>query len=336
MSVFLWVWLFLRYLLPIFFPFLLGIGLAFLAEPMVEFFSCRLRFPRSAAAGLGVSAAFSFLTLLLALICAFFFREMRYVAGVLPNLEQTARSGISLLESWLIGLTNQFPLSIGAPLQQNIRELFSGGTALLDKGVRYILGLAGNLLTRVPDSALTLGTAILSGFMISAKLPKLRSWFRRHLPQEKIRPVLEGAKRAKSALGAWLLAQLKLSGVTLLLLSGGLLLLRIPYGLLWALGISVLDAFPVLGIGTVLLPWALICFLQQETARGIGLLGIYASISLTRSLLDPKLVGRQLGLDPLVTLIALYAGYKIWGLGGMILAPLLTATVLQIVPEKGK
>ena len=59
------------------------------------------------------------------------------LTGALPDLEQTARSGISLLESWLIGLTNQFPLSIGAPLQQNIRELFSGGTALLDKAMTH-------------------------------------------------------------------------------------------------------------------------------------------------------------------------------------------------------
>lgn len=336
LSVFLCIWLFARYLLPIFFPFLLGLGLAFTAEPMVEFFSKKLRFPRPLAAGLGVSGAFCFLMLLLALICAFFVRELRYLAGVLPALEQTARSGIAFLENWLLGLADRAPGSIGTPLQANIRDLFSGGTALLDKAVRYLLGLAGTLLTRVPDSALTLGTAILSGFMISAKLPGLRTYCRQHFPREKLKPLWDTLKRTKTALAGWLLAQLKLSAVTLLLLSGGLLLLRIPYGLLWALGISVLDAFPVLGTGTVLLPWALICFLQGDGARAIGLLGIYTAISLTRSLLEPKLVGNQLGLDPLVTLMALYTGYKIWGLGGMILAPLITATALQIVPEKGK
>ena len=84
-------------------------------------------------------------------------------------------------------------------------------------------------------------------------------------------------------------------------------------------------------------PWALIAFLQGNSARAIGLLGTYAVVSLVRSALEPKLVGRQLGLDPLVTLMALYAGYKIWGIGGMILAPMLTVTALQLVPErKGK
>ena len=138
----------------------------------------------------------------------------------------------------------------------------------------------------------------------------------------------------KHAVGGWLLAQLKLAGVTLILLCLGLVLLRVRYALLWALGITVLDAFPILGTGTVLLPWALICFLQGNTPRAIGLLGLYAVISLTRSVLEPKLVGRHLGLDPLAALVALYAGYKLWGIGGMILAPLLAGTALQLVPPK--
>jgi predicted PurR-regulated permease PerM len=153
----------------------------------------------------------------------------------------------------------------------------------------------------------------------------------------KLKPVFEALKRAKTALGGWLTAQLKLFGLTLLLLAGGLLLLRIPNGLLWALVICLLDALPVLGTGAVLLPWALISFLQSNTPRAIGLLGLYATITLIRSTLEPKLVGRQLGLDPLVTLMALYVGFKLWGLGGMILAPMLTVTTLQLLPEqKGK
>ena len=162
----------------------------------------------------------------------------------------------------------------------------------------------------------------------------LRQWLRSHLPLQKLKPLLETLKRVRTALGGWLLAQLKLSGVTLLLLPGGFLLLRIPNGLLWSLAVCLLDALPVLGTGAVLLPWSLICFLQSNTPRAIGLLGLYATITLLRSMLEPKLVGRQLGLDPLATLISLYAGYKLWGIGGMILAPMLTVTALQLLPEQ--
>ena len=101
------------------------------------------------------------------------------------------------------------------------------------------------------------------------------------------------------------------------------------------LAVSLVDALPVLGTGTVLVPWAVICFLQGEGARAIGLLGVYAVVTLSRSMLEPKLVGRHLGLDPLVTLMALYAGYRLWGVGGMIFAPLLAVTIMQVTPGRG-
>ena len=196
-----------------------------------------------------------------------------------------------------------------------------------------MLGLAGSILSHVPDSALSLGTAVISGFMISAKLPRIRKWISAHFPREKLRPLLDSLKRIRSAVGGWLSAQLRLAGVTLGILLAGLLILRIPYALLWAFGISLVDIFPVLGTGTVLLPWGLICFLQGDRARAIGLVGIYVVISLTRSVLEPKLVGKHLGLDPLAALFALYAGYKLWGIGGMILAPMLAVAVVQLLPE---
>lgn len=326
------LWLGGKYLLPLCFPFLLGTGLALLAEPVVRFFCGRLRLPRGLAAGIGVTAVFLGLASLLLLVCAFLVREVGMLAGVLPDLTQTARSGIALLQNWLLDLAGRAPQSVRALLEENVTALFSGGTALLDKAFQYVLGLAGAILSHVPDSAISLGTAVISGFMISAKLPRLRKWVLKNFPREKLRPLLQALKRIKTAVGGWLIAQLRLAGVTLGILLAGLLILRVPYAPLWAFGISLVDAFPVLGTGTVLLPWAVICFLQADKARAIGLAGIYVVIILTRSVLEPKLVGRQLGLDPLATLFALYAGYKIWGIGGMILAPMLAVTVAQLMP----
>lgn len=334
LTVFLVVWLGIRYLLPLCFPFLLGTGLALLAEPVVSFFCRRLHFPRSLAAGIGVTAAFAGISLLFLLLFAFLVRELGVLAGILPDLTETARSGLTLLQSFLLGLVEKLPPSVRSLLARNVTELFSGGSALLDKAFQYVLGLAGTILTHVPDSALSLGTGVISSFMISAKLPKIRKWIKKHFHREKLRPVLHSWKRMKSAVGSWILAQLKLAGMTLFLLAAGLLILRVPYGLLLALVIALVDAVPVLGTGTVLLPWSLILFLQGDTARSIGILGLYGVITLTRSVLEPKLVGKELGLDPLVTLFALYAGFKLWGIGGMILAPLLAVTAVQLVSGK--
>lgn len=330
---FLAVWVFLRCLLPLFSPFLLGLALALSAEPMVDFLHRRLRLPRGVSACVGVSMAFCFLAMALLILCAFVVRELKNLSGALPDLERAARSGYSLAQNWLLHLSAQAPGSLRPLIQENVNALFSNGAALVDKAIRYLLGLAGSLLSHIPDSALGLGTAIVSGFMISAKLPGIKGWLSRRLPKEKLRPLLEAWGRIKRAVGGWLTAQCKLMGVTFVILLLGLLLLRVPYAPLWAVGIALIDAFPVLGTGTVLIPWSVLSLLQGNGALALGLLGIYLTASLTRSALEPRLVGRHLGLDPLVTLMALYAGYKLWGIGGMLLAPLLTVTALQVFPD---
>ena len=118
------------------------------------------------------------------------------------------------------------------------------------------------------------------------------------------------------------------------LLTAGLLLLQIPYGPLWAFLVALLDAFPILGTGAVLVPWSLISFLQGNNLQAFGLLGVYAVVTITRTVLEPRLVGAQLGLDPLVTLICFYAGFRLWGILGMILAPMLAVTAVQLTSLK--
>ena len=328
------MWICLRFLLPLFSPFLLGTVLALAAEPMVHFLTRRLRIPRSVSAGIGISTAFCFLAMLFLLLCGFLLRELGTLSGRIPGLEDAARSGIQLTESRLLQLTAYAPQSIRPLLRTNVHSFFSDGTALLERITGYLLGLAGNILSHVPDSALRLGTGVISAFLISAKLPKIQSFLRKRIPRPRLEALLESGRRMKQVLGRWLLAQTKLMGVTFLILFLGFVLLRLPNALIWALGICLVDAFPILGTGTILLPWSLLQFLQQDNARAIGLLGIYATVTLTRSILEPKFVGRHLGLDPLVTLILLYAGYTLWGIAGMLFTPLLAVTVLQLTPEK--
>ena len=321
--------LFIRYLLPLVFPFLLGTALALGAEPLTSFFQKRLHLPRGVSTGISVTIAFCLLALAVVLTAAFFLRELGLLANVLPDLEQTAPSSMSLLENWALGMAEEMPGSIRVVLRRNVTDFFSGGTQVLDRVMAWLLGLAGTVLTHVPDSALSLGTAVISGFMISAKLPKIRLWVHQHLPMEKLRSLLDGLKRVKSAVGGWLFAQLKLSGITWGLLSLGFWILGIGHAPLWALAVAVVDIFPILGTGTVLLPWAAVSLLRGNTPQALGLAGLYLTVTLTRSALEPKLLGKHLGLDPLVTLAAMYAGYRLWGIGGMLLAPVMAVTAVQ-------
>ena len=243
LAAFFAVWLAARFLLPLCFPFLLGALLAFAAEPMVGFLQKR-RVPRCVCSGIGVSMAFCFLAMLVLILCAFALRELRRVAGVLPDLEDTAKSGIGLLQSWLLELASRAPQSVQPLLSENVTSFFSNGTSLLDKVIRYILGLAGNILSHIPDGALSLGTAVISSFLISARLPKIKSWLKKRLPEEKLKPAADALKRMKNAVGGWLTAQLKLMGVTFTILTLGFVVLRIAYAPLWALVVALVDALP--------------------------------------------------------------------------------------------
>lgn len=328
------VWLAVKLLLPLLSPFLFGTLLAFAAEPIVSILSNRLRLPRAVSAGIGVSLTFGLGCALLLVLCAFVIRELKLLSAFLPDITLTLENSIHVLRTWLFGLSYKTPPSIQPLLQDQIDSLFSSGTSLLDQTVRYILGFAGNLLSHIPDSALTVGTAVLSSYMISSKLPKIRRLFLRRISSERKAKLTDTLKRIQTVTFGWLLAQAKLMGITFLLLLPGFQLLRIGNPFLLAIAVSVVDAFPVLGTGTILVPWSLIRLLQGDTALAVGLLGLYVTVSLVRSMLEPKLVGRQLGLDPLVTLVSLYAGFQLWGIGGMLLAPLLTVTAMQIFPDR--
>ena len=326
------LWALGSFVVPLTLPFLFGTGLALASEPLVRFLCTSCRLPRGAATGMGVTAVFLLLTSLALSLAALLLQQLKAAAGILPDLEQTFLTGISLMEQQLLSLSDLAPQGIRPLLKKNILGFFSDGTAFLSKAGTYLLGLAGGLLTHIPDGALSLGTTVLSGFMISAKLPGIRSWLRRQMDRDSWQPVLTLLRRIRRSLGRWILAELKLMGVTWLILVAGLILLAVPSAPLWALGIAALDALPILGTGTVLIPWSLICFLSGSRVRALGLLGTYLTACLTRTVLEPRLVGKHLGLDPLAALAALYMGFKIWGFGGMLIAPMLAVTALQVFP----
>lgn len=324
-------WLFIRYGLPVLFPFLLGAGLALAAEPLVGLLHRRLRFPRWLSAGIGVTAVFILLIALLTILIALCVREAGQLAGIMPDMAENIQNGMGSLESWMLNAANAAPSGIRTVLNSGVTHFFSGGSAVMERVTEKLLGLATGILGRMTEGAFSIATGTLAAFMISARMPKIRNYLGSRIPtlwRERYIPALKGLK---SALTGWLTAQLKLTLITMALLLAGFWILRIPYAPVWAVAVSLIDALPVLGTGAVLIPWSIICLLQGDQVQGIGLLGIYALVWLVRSVLEPKLLGKELGLDPLVTLIAMYTGYKLFGLPGMILSPMLAVTVTNLV-----
>ena len=111
--------------------------------------------------------------------------------------------------------------------------------------------------------------------------------------------------------------------ITFSILLIGFLILKIPYALLLALLSAIVDMLPVLGVGTVLIPWAAVLLLQKNYYLGFALLILYAVCVLVRQVAEPKLIGKSLGLHPVLTLFATYVGFELFGVIGMLLAPFL-------------
>ena len=333
-GVLLGIYLSLRYLLPLVFPFLFGAALALAAEPIVRFGCRRLHLPRPVASGIGIGMSFAFVASVVLMLAALVVRELRELTGILPDLEGSIRGGMDSVSSWLLELAGRAPGTISTMLTTSINDFFSGSSALLEQATGYLLRFASGFLSQMPGRALSFGTGIIASFMISAKLPKIKDYLSTRINVQKLQPLMDALRRIRHTLGGWLKAQLKLSGITFSVAAAGLLLLRIPYALLWAVLVAVVDVFPVLGTGTVLIPWSLVAFLQGDHLLAFGLLGLYAAAAVTRTVMEPRLVGRQLGIDPLVTLLALYVGFKLFGLPGMILAPMLAVTVTQLMEPK--
>lgn len=332
-GAFVFSWLTVRYLLPIALPFLLGLGLAFGAEPTVGILQRRLRLPRPAATAVAVSAVTLLSAALLTLLLAALLRQLGRLSGILPELAQAVAQSSGMLRDWLLHGMETLPDSLYQVLQPLVQNLFSGGSALLEQAAMQLPRLATAILGTISKGVFVMVTGVISGYMISCRLPVLRQWLFQRLPEgfhQRCWPALRSLRRA---LGGWFLAQLKLAGIAAVLLSIGFFVLRLPNPLLWAGLITLVDAFPILGVGTVLIPWSIVCLLQGQAARGIGLLVIYGVIWLIRSVLEPKLVGKELGLDPLVTLIAIYAGFRLLGLAGLLIAPVLAMAMTQLIRQ---
>ncbi len=317
----------IKYALPIALPFLLGGAVALLSEPLVK--KCTVLMPRPAASAVGVSLSLLLLAGLVCLAGAVTLRELSRLGSALPQVQSKVAQGAQLLRQQAQQLADKLPQQV----QPMVQNLLPGQEQLTGQATGKVIKTVTGALQKLPAGAVGFWTALICAFMISARLPRLRGFAERKLREAGLFPALQRLKEAKKTLFKWLVAQGKLAGVNFLLVCVGFLLLKVPYAPVWAVLVALVDAMPILGTGTVLLPWAAIALLSGEHLRAIGLLLVYAAALITRTTLEPRLLGRHLGLDPLLTLLLLYVGFRLFGVLGMVAAPVVGATVKSVAAK---
>ena len=132
-------------------------------------------------------------------------------------------------------------------------------------------------------------------------------------------------RQVKQELSGAGIAYVKTQAILILLVSTvcslGLFLIRNPYALLFGVSIGIFDAFPVLGSGLILIPWAVISFIRGNAFAGAMLLTLFGICQFLREYLEPKLLGGKMGILPVQSLMAVYIGYELFGVLGLFLGP---------------
>lgn len=329
------VWLGVRFLLPLLIPFLVGLAAARLTLGPVRFLRRRGRLPDWLSSALVILGLYALLGLGFYWLCRMACGELARFTQELPLLLQSMAEPAERLHNWLDGLTGCAPALLQRTLRESVDSFFSSGRILAEKGYSWLFSFASGAIAGLPDLMLFLVAMIASSVMFSSQYETLRELARKKLPTAFLDKCDTISAGLKGTFSAWLKAELKLLGVMFLLLTAGLMLLGVGCPLLFGALIALVDALPVFGAGIVLLPWGGLCFLRGESGMGTGLLLLYAAAYLTRTTLEPRMVGRQVGMNPLLTLMALYAGYKLLGVPGMLLFPAGAMLVKQLWDHAG-
>lgn len=319
-----------RWLLPWLSPFIIAFALAAALEPAVRLLCSRLRFPRAAASAVCTAALVLAAAALLVWGFSFAAGELAGFAGSLPERLGSLLSGLDALEE----RAARFIVSAPAP----VREYLSAALDALEEQLAAVPAAVSGRLPALLSSAvektplvlLFAVTAGLGTYFVSASYPEVKAFILRQIPEGRRDGVRALRRDLIQTLGGWLRAQGVLTLAVFAVLCVGLLLLGVDYPLLTAAVTAIVDALPVLGAGTVLLPWALYCLVTGAFARAAGLALCYAAAAVLRSTLQAKLVGDRLGLDPIVSLFSIYLGFRVCGVAGMLLFPLAAVLLCRL------
>ena len=306
--------------LGFFAPFVVGGIIALIANPMVRFLERKVRLRRKFGTVLIIGGA---LALVIIGGYAVISRLVRELAGFISDLPSVLESVGDQLELAFTRLGKLIP-GLPGDLEQTLNNLGDG----LVEAIKEFAGslgaptmeAAGNLAMSIPSVVVGIFFAILSSYFFLAEKETLCVLYRKAMPA-KVQEYLNLMRRNTGRLvGGYFLAQFKIMAVVAVLLVAGLLVLQVPYAVIWAVLISFLDFLPVFGTGTVLIPWALLQFVGGKIYMGIGLVACWLITQAVRQMIQPKVVGDSMGVNPLLTLFLLYLGFRFSGIGGMILA----------------
>ena len=321
--------IFFRWLLVPLLPFLLALALSAMVEPTVQRLRRFLRVKRTFAAALVTTALLLCLGGGIALLLTRLWVELRQWSERLPNavanFPAVWNGLLDRVGDWYISC----PPVLRSALDALAQQLMDEGPSLAGSVGGYLMSTASSILASLPDVGLFLATTVLAVYFTSLSYPAILAFLKRQLPPDWQTRCRNAAHCFRSTILKWLRAELFLILASFAVLLVGFLWMGLDYALLAAVFTALVDALPVLGTGTVLFPWALICLVTGNVGRALSLVTLYAVGLIVHTLLEPRLLAGQVDLPPITALLAMYVGFHFLGIGGMILLPVMLLLLKQ-------
>lgn len=328
-GIFLVVWLGPK-LLRFFMPFVIGWLIALIANPLVRFLEKRLKIVRkhsSAVIVIGVLAAVIIGCYFI--IARFTTESIRFIKD-LPDLYYDLEAEIRLMMENLSNVFQFLPVKV----QETLSNLGNNVSEFMGEFIQSIgvptMEAAGNVAKNIPNILIQIIVTVLSSYFFIADRDKLMERFHKFIPQSISQGIDLISDQFRQVVGGYFKAQFRIMGVVAAILLVGFLILRVDYAVLLACLIAFLDFLPFFGTGTALIPWAAVKLFAGEYEVAIGLAIIYLISQLVRQIIQPKIVGDSMGLNPLLTLTFMYIGFKVQGVAGMILAVPIGLVVMKL------
>ena len=303
-----------------FMPFVIGWFLAFIASPLVTWLEQRLKIVKK------LGSAITIILVLAACVGVIYFAISRIwveIASLIQNFPEMYKD----LEAGFMEIGTKGE-QLFARLPQGVQNGWQAMMQNLDQTMGKLIGemseptmeVAGSVAKRIPSIFVATIVTFVSAYFFIAQREEIIIWAKKISPQPIVSRMTMVMDNLKYAVGGYFKAQFKIMAVVFLMLLAGFSLIGVHFSILLALGIAFLDFLPFFGTGTALIPWAVYKFLVGNYRMAIALLILYAVTQVVRQLIQPKLVGDSMGMNPLLTLILLYIGYKLGSVLGMIFA----------------
>lgn len=306
--------------LRFFMPFVIGWIIAMIANPLVRFLESRLKVVRKHGSVLVVITVLALIIGGLYLLLSKLLSEASGLLQSLPQLWETFQIEVRNIGRQLENLFSFLPDQLGIQMKAVADNLDSYMGVLLQNVATPTVEAAGSVAKSLPSILVNTVVVILSSYFFIAERDTILNIWKQYMPENSKKHMSYMRRDAIRLIGGYFMAQFRIMFVVAAILTVGFLVLQVPYSFLLALLISLLDFLPVFGTGTVLIPWGLIKLLSGEYYMAGGLILLYILSQFIRQAIQPKIVGDSMGLPPLMTLVLLYIGFKVSGLGGMILA----------------